>query len=157
MTDKVILTRGGYEKMRSELEFMMTTKRRQIAKDLETARAFGDLRENAEYDAAKNAQAHNEKRISLLSEKLQRAEILDDSKIDKNKALLGATVRMQDLASKAELSYTLVSTEEADYKQNKVSITSPVGKAILGHAVGDEVAFKVPAGNLRYKILKIQR
>lgn len=154
---RIKLTREGYEKLRNDLNFLMTVKRREIAKDLEKARAHGDLRENAEYDAAKNAQALNEKRIYELSGKLHRIEILDDTHIDKNKILLGATATLHDLEYDEEVQYMLVSSEEADYQQNKISVDSPLGKGLLGHQVGDELQIPVPAGTLRYKVLKIQR
>jgi len=156
-SDRIKLSREGYEKLRDEVNHLMTKKRRQIAKDLATARAFGDLKENAEYDAAKNAQAFNEKQIFVLSEKLSRAEIFDDTGIDKNKILLGATATLKDLDHEEELQYTLVAAEEADFAENKISVISPIGKSLLGHKVGDEVAIQVPAGTLRYKVLKIQR
>ena len=154
---RIKLSRAGYEKLRNEINHLMTKKRRQIAKDLATARAFGDLKENAEYDAAKNAQAFNERQISVLSEKLSRAEIFDDTGIDKSKILLGATATLKDLDHEEELKYTLVAAEEADFAENKISVISPIGKSLLGHKVGDEVAIQVPAGTLRYKVLKIQR
>lgn len=157
MTQRIRLTRAGYEKLREELNHAMTKRRREIARDLEKARAFGDLKENAEYDAAKNAQAFNEARIADLSEKLSRTEILDDSNMDKSKALLGATVTLQDMDRDEELKYMLVAQEEADYESNKISVTSPIGKALLGHKVNDEVIIQVPIGDLRYKVLKIER
>ena len=110
---RIKLTREGYEKLKNEVNHLMTKKRREIAKDLEKARAFGDLKENAEYDAAKNAQAHNEKRIADLTEKLSQAEILDDSNIDKSKILLGATAKLQDLKSGNKFEYMFVAAEEA--------------------------------------------
>ena len=156
-TGRIKLTRAGYEKLRDDVQHRMTKKRREIAKDLATARAFGDLKENAEYDAAKNAQAMNEHHIAVLSEKLSRAEIFDDTGIDKNKILLGATATLKDLDRGEELQYTFVAAEEADFTANKISVMSPIGKSLLGHKVGDEVAIQVPAGTLRYKVLKIRR
>ena len=138
--DHTYLTREGYEKLRKELNYLKKTKRKQISKQLAHARSLGDLRENAEYDAAKQAQALLEKRISELEQNLSKAKILDEEKIDKNKAFLGATVTLKDLSSKEEVVYILVNQEEADISQNKISVTSPVGKAILGHKINDLVA-----------------
>lgn len=151
------LTRDGYEKLRKELEFLKKTKRREIAKQLEHARSLGDLRENAEYDSAKQAQALLEKRIAELEQTLSRIEILDDEKIDKNKIYLGAAATLKDLNSDEEVVYILVNQEEADISQNKISINSPVGKALLGRKMDDIIEIDVPAGTLRYKIVGITR
>lgn len=157
MSERIRLTRTGYEKLKAEYEELTTKKRREIAKALEHARAFGDLRENAEYDAAKNAQALNEKRIAELSDRLSRAELLDDSDLEKDKILIGATATLRDIENDEEFEYTFVSTEEADFATNKISVTSPIGQALLGHKVGDTVQIRVPAGILKYKVLKISR
>ncbi|MEI8176979.1 MAG: transcription elongation factor GreA [Candidatus Omnitrophota bacterium] len=155
--DQVYLTRDGYEKLRRELEYLKTTKRREIAKALEFARGLGDLRENAEYDSAKQAQGLLEKKIFEMEQSLSKASILDDEKIDKDKVYLGAIVAIKDLDSNDEVSYTMVNKEEADITQNKISVTSPVGKALLGHKIGDIVSIEVPAGTLSYKIIGISR
>lgn len=155
--DKILLTREGYEKLKAELDFLTSTKRVQIAKDLERARAFGDLRENGEYESAKHAQSLNEKRIAELGEKLMRAQIYDDSRIPRDQVFLGAKVTLEDTASGEKIIYMMVAAEEADYRENKIAVTSPVGKALLGRKVGEEVAIRVPAGQLKYKILKIER
>lgn len=157
MSDHVFLTREGYEKLHEELEHLKTAKRREIAKTLAHARAMGDLRENAEYDAAKQQQAVNEKRIHELQEKLSRARIVEDLEIATDKAYLGAAVALKDLASGGDLVYVLVSQDEADASQGKISVTSPIAKALLGRGVGEEVAVNVPSGTLRYRILKISR
>ena len=155
--DGVYLTRAGYEKRKKELEFLKTVRRRELSREIGIARAHGDISENAEYDAAKEAQALNEKRINELEMKLIRAQILDDSKIPKDKALIGATVKLKDLDSGEEIEYTLVSELEADFSQGKISTTSPVGKGLLGHKKNEIVQIKVPVGILKYKILKISR
>lgn len=155
--DKVYLTREGYEKLRKELEYLKTIKRREISKQLEHARSLGDLRENAEYDAAKNAQAFLEKRIDEMEQSLSGVSILDDTRIDKTKVLLGATVKLKDLDSGEVIAYTMVNKEEADISQNKIAIVSPVGKALLGHKVDDTVEVEVPAGIIRYKVIEIAR
>lgn len=154
---EVYLTKKGYEKLSLELEHLKTVRRRELSKAIGTAREHGDLSENAEYDAAKDAQAHNEKRISELEDKLSRVRIIEDQDIPHGEVLIGATVKLKDLDNQEELEYTLVSEEESDYEQNKISITSPLGMGLLSHKEGEEVGIKVPAGILRYKILKISR
>jgi transcription elongation factor GreA len=158
MTDgNVYLTPEGYEKLRKELKFLKTTKRRKLSKAIGDARAHGDISENAEYDAAKEAQGLNEKKIAELETELSNAQILDDTNIPKDEALIGATVKLKDLGSKEEVQYTLVSELEADFSQGKISVTSPVGKGLLGHKKNEIVKIEVPAGILKYKILKISR
>jgi len=151
------LTQDGYDKLKKEVEFLKNVKRRQLSKEIAQARAHGDISENAEYDAAKEAQAFNEKRIAELEEKLSTARILDDENISKNEVFIGATVTLKDLDSGEELRYTLVSEIEADYSVGKISVTSPVGKGLLGHKKNDTVKIAIPAGVLRYKIMEITR
>jgi transcription elongation factor GreA len=153
---EVYLTKEGHQKLSEELEYLKTTKRRQLAKAVGEARAHGDISENAEYDAAKDAQGLNEKRIAELQEKLASARILDDN-MPKDEVLIGATVKLKDLDSGEEIDYTLVSELEADYSQNKISVASPVGEGLLNHKEGETVEIKIPAGTLKYKILKISR
>ena len=154
---KIHLTHEGYEKLRKKLDYLKTTKRRKLADAVGKARAHGDISENAEYDAAKEAQGLNEKKIAELEAQLSNAQILDDTNIPKDEALVGATVKLKDLDSGEELEYTLVDEAEADYAQNKISTSSPVGKGLLGHKKGETVEIEVPAGTLKYKILKISR
>jgi len=153
----IYLTPDGYEKLRKELEFLKTEKRRQLSKAIGEARSHGDISENAEYDAAKDAQGMNEKKIAELEGKLATAKILDDSEMSKDEILIGATVKLKDVDSGEEIEYTLVSEEEADYAANKISVTSPVGSGLLNHKVKDVVEIKVPAGVLKYKVVKISR
>lgn len=153
----IYLTRAGFEKIQQELEQLKMVKRRQLAKAVGEARAHGDISENAEYDAAKDAQGLNEKRILELEDKLSRAQILDDKNMSKDEVLIGATVTLKDLDTEEELQYMLVSEAEADYNQGKISVTSPVGKFLLGHKKNEVVEIDIPAGTLRYKILKIER
>jgi len=155
--DEVYLTKDGYRKKVEELGLLKTVKRRQISKAIGEARAYGDIGENAEYDAAKEEQALNEKRIAELEEKLSRVRIIDDIDIPKDEVLIGATVILKDLDTEEELQYILVSELEADYSQGKISVTSPVGCGLLGHKENEVVEIKIPAGLLRYKILKISR
>ena len=154
---KIHLSPEGHEKLRKELEFLKTVRRKELSKAIGEARAHGDISENAEYDSAKDAQALNEKKIAGLEEKLSNAQILDDTHIAKDEALIGATVKLKDLDSKEELQYTLVSELEADFSQGKISVTSPIGKGLLGHKVNEKVEIEVPAGIMKYKILKISR
>lgn len=155
--NKITLTRDGYNKMVEKLEYLKGPKRRQLAEEIGKARALGDLSENAEYDAARDAQGMNEKQISELEDILGRARIIDDSQMSRDEALLGATVKLKDLNNGESLEYMLVAEEESDYDMNKISVTSPVGKALLGRKAGETVEIKVPACLLRYEILEISR
>ncbi|MEW5894228.1 MAG: transcription elongation factor GreA [Candidatus Omnitrophota bacterium] len=154
---EVYLSREGYEKLREELEYMKNTKRREIAKAIAEARSQGDLSENAEYDAAKDAQAHCEARIAELESRLSNVRIIEDMNIPADKVYIGAIVTLLDFENGEEIKYSMVSPEEADYDQNKISILSPIGKGLMGKAQNEEVEVKVPAGILRYKIMKIER
>jgi transcription elongation factor GreA len=151
------LTVEGYEKLRKELEHLKTVKRRELSKAIGAARAHGDISENAEYDAAKEAQGLNEKKIAELEHKLATAQIIDEDNMAKDEVLIGATVKLKDLKSGNEITYTLVSEEEADFSQGKISISSPVGSGLMNHKKGDAVEINVPAGVLKYKILSIDR
>ncbi len=157
MEDKVLVSREGYEKFLKDLEYLKTTKRREIADDIARARAFGDLKENAEYDSAKNNQAMNERRIADLEDKIARVQIFDETKIDKDKVLVGAKVLLKDLKFGDEITYTIVTQDEANFDENKLSVTSPVAKGLLGLKVGETATIKIPAGTLQYKVLKISR
>jgi transcription elongation factor GreA len=154
---RVYLTKEGYKKIRGELERLQTKERPVVIKAISTAREFGDLSENAEYHAAKERQAFLESKIAELSDKLLRSEIIDERKMPKDKAYLGATVTLKDLKSGQEIVYTLVSTDESDYEQNKISTQSPIGRALLGKGIGEQVEAKVPVGTLHYEILSISR
>ena len=155
--EKIPMTREGYEKFVKELGYLRTTKRREIADDIARARAFGDLKENAEYDAAKNHQAMNEKRIADHEEKLSRIQIIDETKIAKDQVLIGASVLLKDLKTQEELTYSIVTQDEADFDNGKISVTSPIAKGLLGLKVGEAAEIKIPAGVLKYKVLKISR
>jgi len=154
---EIYLTRVGYQKLVEELEDLKTNKRRKLSKAIGEARAYGDIGENAEYDAAKEAQALNEQRIADLELKLSHARIIDNEDIAKDRVLIGATVRLKNLDTKQELEYTIVSAEEADFDQGKISFASPIGSALMNHKENDTVEIKIPAGILKYKILKISR
>ena len=151
------LTPEGFEKLRKEIENLKNVKRKALSKAIGEARAHGDLSENAEYTAAKEAQAFNEKRIAEMEMKLATAQILDDEHMAKDEVLIGATVQLKDMKSGEELTYMLVAEEEADYAEGKISVTSPVGSGLIGFKVNDIAEITVPAGVLKYKILKISR
>ena len=155
MSEKIFLSREGYEKMAEELKYLKSTKRREVTEALSVARAHGDLKENAEYDAAKEAKAHLETRVSQLEEKLSRAQILDTSNVPKDKAFLGATVEVHNLKIKETFVYKLVAEDEADFDLGRIAINSPIGKGLLGKALEEEFEIRVPAGVIKMKILKI--
>lgn len=154
---EVYLTRQGFEKLRKELDYLKNTKRREISKAIGEARLQGDLSENAEYDAAKEAQGHCEARIAELEGKLSNVRIIEDLNIPSDKVYIGAYVTLLDLDSSKETKYMLVSPEEADFEANKLSMLSPIGKGLMGKAMGAEVKLEVPAGILKYRIIKIER
>jgi transcription elongation factor GreA len=155
--DGIYLTKSGYQKLMQELEVLKNEKRRKLSKAIGEARAHGDIGENAEYDAAKEAQALNEERIADLEAKLSRARVIEHEDISGDQVLIGARIKLLDLDSEEEIEYTLVSEMEADYSQGKISFTSPVGSALLNRKENDIVEIKIPAGVLKYKILKISR
>ena len=157
MANEVYLTRGGFQKLQQQLESLKTTGRQKIAKAIGEARSQGDISENAEYDAAKEAQAHNEARIAELETKLANVRIIENENIPSDKVFIGAIVTLEDLDNDEVLTYMLVSPEEASYEENKISVFSPIGKGLLSHKAGETVSIKVPAGTLNYKIKKIKR
>ncbi|MEI7998457.1 MAG: transcription elongation factor GreA [Candidatus Omnitrophota bacterium] len=157
MANEVYLTRAGFDKLQQQLESLKTTERQKIAKAIGEARAQGDISENAEYDAAKEAQAHNELRISDLEGRLANVRFIENENIPSDKIFIGAIVTLIDVDNDEELTYMLVSPEEASYEENKISIFSPIGKGLLGHKEGETLAIKVPAGTLHYKVKKIKR
>lgn len=151
------MTKKGHDKLMEELEYLRTTKRRELARAVGEARAHGDISENAEYDAAKDAQGMNEKRIHELEEKLSSCRIVDNEDIPSDEVLIGATVKLEDVDSGEIIEYTLVGEDEADYNTGRISVTSPVGKGLLNYKVGDIAEITVPAGILKYKIISISR
>lgn len=157
MGGRSYLTREGYEKLRKELEYLKKVKRKELSKAIGEARSHGDISENAEYDAAKEAQALNEKKIAELESTLSGAQMIDDENMPKDEVLIGAIVKLKDLDTGEEIEYTLVSEDESDYSQNRISVSSPVGSGLIGHKNGQTVEIKVPAGVLKYKILGIRR
>ncbi|MDD5005247.1 MAG: transcription elongation factor GreA [Candidatus Omnitrophica bacterium] len=157
MSEDIFLTQAGYDKLKEELDYLIKVRRRDITQQVREARLKGDLKENAEYDAAKEAQASLESKISELEFKLSNARIIEREGIAKDKVYIGATVTLLDLDTDAKEVYILVSKEEADYSQGKISIESPIGKAILGKKIDDIVSVRAPVGELKYKIIDIQR
>ncbi len=155
--EKVILTREGYEKLVKELNILKTKKRREVADQLEKARAHGDLRENAEYDAAKEAKSRLESRIVSLESRLTRAQVVDPKDLPEGKSYVGATLELKNVDTGDLLRYTLVPQDEADFAQGKISVTSPIGKGLLGKEVSEQVDIQVPAGKIKFKILKVTR
>ncbi len=153
--DQVILTQEGYNKMYEELNFLKTKKRREVANQLEFARSLGDLRENAEYETAKEAKHQLEIRIASLESKLTRAKIVDPNDHPKDNVMLGATVELENIKTGDHLKYMLVSQDEADFAAGKISIISPIGKGLIGKVIGDVAEIQVPAGIVKFKILNI--
>ncbi|GAB4367540.1 MAG: transcription elongation factor GreA [Calditrichia bacterium] len=156
MPDYIYLSKEGYEKLQKELEELKHVKRPELSQKISVARDFGDLRENAEYHAAKEALSLVEARITQLEQSIRRAKILNKNDMAKDKVTILSRVKLRDLIRNKELEYILVSPEESDFKQRKISTTSPVGKALLGKEKGDLVEIKVPAGQLKYEILDIE-
>ncbi|MCD7875665.1 MAG: transcription elongation factor GreA [Cloacibacillus porcorum] len=154
--DKVVMTRDGYEKLKAELVSLRGDGRAEIAAKLEEARAFGDLSENAEYHAAKEEQEKLENRVLQLEYQLSKAQIVETEDIDTSVVSLGTTVTLADLNLKKTFVYTLVGTEEADIKDNRISAASPVGKAVMGKRADDEVMVRTPRGIRHLKVVKIQ-
>ncbi len=157
MTDKIVLTKEGYQKLIEELNHLKTKKRREVAEQLAHARAFGDLRENAEYETAKEDKRQLETRIEELERKVTSARVVDTSEIPAGKAFLGATLELKNLNTGETIRYTLVAQDEADFNQGKISVTSPIGKGLLGKAEGEKAEIQVPAGKIKFQILKITR
>lgn len=145
----------GYEKLKEELDRLVKVERPMNVKDIEEARAHGDLSENAEYHAAKERQSFIAGRIQELQDKLARAQVIDPASINYDKVAFGATVKLLDINSDEECVYTIVGEEEADIKHRRISIGSPVAKALIGRAVGDEVTVKAPARTIEYEIMEI--
>lgn len=150
-------TKEGLEKLKAELQDLKTKGRTDIAKQIAEARDKGDLSENAEYDAAKDAQGHLELKIAKLEGTLGNARLVDESTIDTSKVAILATVKLKNKKTKTDVSYTLVAEEEANLKEGKISVSSPIGKGLLGKKIGDNVQITVPAGVLEFKILDITR
>ena len=157
MSQVIYLTEQGLKKLQDDLNHMKTVERPGISKQIAEARDKGDLSENAEYDAAKDAQGMLELKISKLEETLSNARIVDESKIDISKVSVLSKVKIKNLSNQQELNYLLVAENEADLKNGKISVTSPIGKGLLGKKTGDITEIDVPSGKLKFEILKISR
>ena len=149
------ITPNGFEKLKKELDTLKSEERPKAIADIAEARSHGDLSENAEYDAAKDAQGLLELKISKLEEILSHARVLDESTVDLSKVSIFTTVKIRNTANKTEIKYTLVAEEEADLKANKISVKSPIGQGLLGKKVGETTEIKVPAGVLKFEVLEI--
>ena len=156
MSQSVPMTKESHEAIQEELKRLIREERPKVIQDIAEARAHGDLSENAEYDAAKNRQGFIEGRIQELQDKLARAYVVDLSNLKPDKVVFGATVTLYDTSSEEEVRYKIVGEEEADIKLGKISCTSPVGKALIGHKLDDTVKVKVPSGTKEYEIIEIK-
>ncbi len=149
-------TKKGLKKVKEELNALMTVERKKISQQIAEARDKGDLSENAEYDAAKDAQGMLELKISKLQQEISNAKIIDESKLDASKVLILSTVELKNIVTGAKLSYMLVPENEANLKTGKISVNSPIANGLLGKKVGEKVEIKVPAGVLKFEILRIK-
>ena len=154
--NEVILTREGYEKLKTEIELLSTTKRREIAERIKTAREFGDIAENAEYDDAKNEQMMLEHRIAQLEDRLRAARVIDENEITADVVSIGSRVRLKDVDANETVEYHIVGSAEANPAEYKLSNESPVGRAIIGRKKGETVEVTAPRGALKFKILDIK-
>ena len=154
---EVILTQEGYNKLEERLNELKTTIRTEIAERIKTARGFGDLSENSEYDEAKSAQRANEEEIAELELKIRNAKIIDEKEIDTKTVQIGNLVKLLDIEFNEEVEYTIVGSTEVNLAENKVSNVSPIGKALLGRKKGETVNVEAPAGTIQYKILAIKK
>jgi transcription elongation factor GreA len=153
--NRVPMTPEGYQKLKDELDRLIKVERPKNIQDIAEARAHGDLSENAEYHAAKERQSFIEGRIQELQAKLAMADVIDPARINQSKIAFGAKVRVVDIEADTEYEFTLVGPEEADVKSGKISISSPVGRALIGKEVGDVAVVKAPARTIEYEIVEI--
>lgn len=157
MTEVTYYTQDGLDKLKEELQYLKTTGRQQISKAIAEARDKGDLSENAEYDAAKEAQGLHEAKIAKLETTLSTARLIDESKLDLTKVLALSIVKIKNIKNGATMSYQLVAESEADLKTGKISVKSPIAQGLLGKSVGDKTEIQVPAGKIEFEILEISR
>ncbi len=156
MSNFVYLSHERIVELEKELKELKTTGRAEMAKRIAEARSYGDLKENAEYDAAKEAQGHLELKIAKLEEMLSKAKVIDKSRLPKDEVHILSTVEVKNLNNNKTFKYTLVSAEEADLQKGKIAISSPVGKALMGTKKGQIIDAKVPAGIIKFEILNIE-
>lgn len=158
MADNIItITEEGYKKLKEELEYLRTTKRNEVRESVKVARSFGDLSENAEYDAARTEQAQVEAQIAELEDKLSRMKVVSEDDVTTDRVNVGAKVKIHNLNFDDIIEYSLVGSTEADPFQNKISDSSPIGKAIIGAKVGDTVTVRLPKGDMQIVILEISK
>jgi len=155
MVDKVPMTHGGFVKLQEELRWRQQDERPRIIEAISEARAHGDLSENAEYHAAKEAQSHNEGRVGELEDLIARAEVIDPTKMSGSTVKFGAHVRLVDEDTDEEKTYQIVGDQEADVKEGRISISSPIARAMIGKAVGDSIEVNAPGGSKAYEILAV--
>jgi len=155
-TERILLTRTGAERLRAELKRLKSTDRPQVIAAIAEARAHGDLSENAEYHAAKEQQGLIEARIRELESNLSAAEVIDPATLGGGKVVFGARIELYDEQQDAEVAYQLVGNLEADIEQGRISIRSPIGRALVGKSEGDEITVDAPAGKRVYEVLKIR-
>lgn len=155
MSGVFYMTQEGYDKLAEEVRYLRTVKRQEVAKAIAEAREKGDLSENAEYHAAKEEQGHLEAKLVEMENKLANARVMDESKVDTSKAGILSTVEVLNKKVNKKMMITLVSEAEANLKENKLSITSPIGKALMGKAVGDIATAHTPGGSIDFEILNI--
>ena len=157
MAKSVMVTAEGYKKLEEELDYLKGEKRTEMAEKIKVARSYGDLSENSEYDDAMNEQAMLEARISTLEATLKNAVIIDESEITNETVHVGSVVRLDNISAGREVTYKITGSNEANPREAKISDESPVGKSLLGHAVGDVVEVETPAGLMTFKILEISK
>ncbi len=158
MAKKVYLTKGRINELEEELQRLKSIERPIIAQKIAEARSHGDLRENADYDAAKDAQGHLELRIAKIQEMLANSQTIQPGDFpDDDKIYILSIVKLLNKKNNATVEYTMVSAEEADFEQNKLAVSSPIGKALMGKSAGDSVTVRVPAGLMEYEILGVRR
>ncbi|RZJ51851.1 MAG: transcription elongation factor GreA [Flavobacterium sp.] len=150
-------TADGLKKLREELDQLKSIERPKASQAIAEARDKGDLSENAEYDAAKEAQGLLELKISKMEEVVSNARLIDESQLDVSKVLVLSTVKIKNQANNTEMTYTLVAESEADLKTGKISVTSPIGRGLLGKSVGETAEITVPNGTLQFEVLEISR
>jgi transcription elongation factor GreA len=155
MSDIFYMSKEGLEKLKEELKYLKFVKRKEVARAISEAREKGDLSENAEYHAAKEEQGHVEAKISEMETKLANARIMDDRQMDTSKANILSTVEVLNVKMNKKMTFTLVSEAEANLKENKLSVSSPIGKVLLGKSVGDRVKALTPGGEIEFELLKI--
>ncbi len=156
MSDNVPMTQEGYQRLQEELKTLIRVERPKVVQDIAEARSHGDLSENAEYDAAKDKQGFVEGRIQELGDKIARAQVINPAEINSEKIVFGAKVTLFDIDTEKEVTYQIVGEDEADIKVGKISITSPVGKSLIGHTIDEEVRIVVPSGVRVYEVTDIE-